>query len=169
MKKKDGTTQFSIDYRRLTKVDAYPLPHIEDSLNTLGGARFFCSLDLASGYWQVEMDAADREKTVFVTQGGLYEFRVMPFGRVNDPATFVRALKHFKCYLYGQKIRVRTDNSAVSWLHRSKDPVGQPARRIEVINTDRAGSTGMQTPSPGTRADSAEETVREPQPWKCGQ
>ena len=53
VKKKDGTTRFCIAYRRLnqaTKVDAYPLPHIEDSLNTLGGARFFCSLDLASGY-----------------------------------------------------------------------------------------------------------------------
>ena len=351
VKKKDGTTRFCIDYRRLnqaTKVDAYPLPHIEDSLNTLGGARFFCSLDLASGYWQVEMDAADREKTAFVTQGGLYEFRFMPFGLVNAPAMFerlmervlrgiawsecivylddilvfgpdfgmtlarlervldrlgeaglklkakkcqlfqeeipflghivsaagigadpakcqqvrdwpvprdlhevrsfvglcsyyrrhiqgfteltaplyelaikgtdfewtdrrheafgqlknaltsapilgfpredglwyldtdasdigtgavlsqvqdeeerviayvskslegseqryctarkellavVRALKHFKCYLYGQKITVRTDNSAVSWLHRSKDPVGQPARWIEVIDT----------------------------------
>ena len=47
----------------------------------------------------------------------------------------VRALKHFKCYLYGQKITVRTDNSALSWLHRSKDPVGQPARWIEVIDT----------------------------------
>ena len=48
VKKKDGTTRFCIDYRRLnqaTKVDAYPLPRIEDSLNTLGGARFFCSLD----------------------------------------------------------------------------------------------------------------------------
>ena len=63
VKKKDGTTHFCINYRQLnqvTKVDAYPLPHIEDSLNTLGCARFFCSLDLASGYWQVEMDAADR-------------------------------------------------------------------------------------------------------------
>ena len=91
VKKKDGTTRFCIDYQRLnqvTKVDAYPLPHIEDSLNTLCGARFFCSLDLASGYWQVEMDAADREKTAFVKQGGLYEFRVMPFGLVNAPATF---------------------------------------------------------------------------------
>ena len=55
VKKKDGTTRFCIDYRQpnqVTKVDAYPLPHIEDSLNTLGGARFFCSLDLASGYWR---------------------------------------------------------------------------------------------------------------------
>ena len=47
----------------------------------------------------------------------------------------VRALKHFKCCLYRQKVTVRTDNSALSWLHRSKDPVGQPARWIEVINT----------------------------------
>ena len=75
VKKKDGTTRFCINYRRLnqvTKVDAYPLLHIEDSLNTLGSARFFCSLDLASGYWQVEMDIADRDKTAFVTQGGPY-------------------------------------------------------------------------------------------------
>ena len=92
VKKKDGTTRFCIDYRRLnqaTKVDAYPLPHIEDSLNMLGGARFFCSLNLASGYWQVEMDAADREKTAFVTQGGLYEFRVMPF-RIGERPRDVR-------------------------------------------------------------------------------
>ena len=47
----------------------------------------------------------------------------------------VWALKHFNCYLYGQKITVRTDNSTVSWLHRSKDPVGQSARWIEVIDT----------------------------------
>ena len=96
MKKNDGTSQFCIDYRQLnqvTKVDAYPLPHIEDSLNTLGGARFFCSLDLASGYWQVEMDAADREKTAFITQGGLYKFRVMPFGLVNAPTTFERLME----------------------------------------------------------------------------
>ena len=88
VKRNDGTTRFCIDYRRLnqvTKVEAYPLPHIEDSLNILSSARFFCSLNLASGYWQGEMDAADREKTAFITQGGLYEFRVMPFGLVKAP------------------------------------------------------------------------------------
>ena len=116
VKKKDGTTRFCINYRRLnqvTKVDAYLLPHIEDSLNTLGGARFFCSLDLASGYWQVEMDAADREKTAFVTQGGLYEFRVMPFGLVNAPATFeilvervLREIAWSECLVYLDDILV---------------------------------------------------------------
>ena len=96
VKRNDGTTRFCIDYGRLnqvTKVEAYPLPHIEDSLNILSGARFFCSLDLASGYWQEEMDAADREKTAFITQGGLYEFRVMPLGLVNAPATFERLME----------------------------------------------------------------------------
>ena len=116
VKKKDGTTRFCINYRRLNqvmKVDAYPLPHIEDSLNTLGGASFFCSLDLASGYWQVEMDAADREKTAFVKQGGLYEFRVMPFGLVNAPATFERLMERVlrgiawsECLLYLDDILV---------------------------------------------------------------
>ena len=82
--------------RAVTEVRAVTektLAVMEKTLNTLGGARFFCSLDLASGYWQVEMDAADREKTAFVTQGGLYEFRVMPFGLVNAPATFERLME----------------------------------------------------------------------------
>ena len=55
--------------------------------------RFFCSLNLASGYWQEEIDAADREKMAFVTQGGLYEFRVMPFGLVKAPAKFERLME----------------------------------------------------------------------------
>ena len=96
VKKKDSSTRFCIDHRRLnqaTKVDAPPLPHIEDSSNTLGGAQYFCSLDLAGGYWQVEMDPADREKTAFVTQGGLYKFKVMPFGLVNALATYERLME----------------------------------------------------------------------------
>ena len=72
-----------MDYRRLnsvTKKDAFPLPRVDDSLDALGESELFSTLDLASGYWQVELDPADREKTAFTTHQGLYEFNVMPFG-----------------------------------------------------------------------------------------
>ena len=143
VKKKDGTTRFCIDYRRLnqaTYVDAYPLPHIEDSLNTLGGARFFCSLDLASGYWQVEMDAADLEKTAFVTQGGLYEFRVMPFGLVNAPATFERLMERVlrgiawsECLVYPDDILVFGPDfgTTLARLERVLDRLGEAGLKLK--------------------------------------
>ena len=85
----------------------------------------------------------------------------------------VQALKHFKYYLYRQKITVRTDNSAVSWLHRSKDPVGQPARWIDTYDITfqhRPGRRHWNADALSrTRAVSAEETVRGSQPRECGQ
>ena len=139
MKKKDGTTRCCIDYRRLnqvTKVDAYPLPHIEDSFNTLEGARFFCSLGLASGYWQVEMDAADREKTAFVTQGGLYEFRVMPFGLVNAPATFERLMERVLRGIAWSECLVYLDDILVF------GPNFETLARLESV-LDRLGAAGL--------------------------
>ena len=84
--KKDGSKRFYVDFRKLnqiTKPNSYPLPLIDDFLALLGKAKFFTSLDLKSGYWQVLMD-----ETAFACHGGLFEFNVMPFGLSCAPAIF---------------------------------------------------------------------------------
>ena len=87
----DSTKRFCVDFRKLnqvTKKNSYPLPLIDDILALLGKAKFFTSLDLKSGYWQVLMDEKDKEKTAFACHRGLFEFNVMPFGLSIAPAVF---------------------------------------------------------------------------------
>ena len=94
VKKKDGSLRFCVDFCQLnaaTVKDAHPLPRIDDLLDALHGARWFSTLDLKSGYWQVPIMERDKEKTEFRTSSGqLYEFNQVPFGFCNAHATFCR-------------------------------------------------------------------------------
>ena len=85
-----------LDYHRInevTKKDAYPLPRIDDSLDALGNAKFFSTLNLVSSYWQVEMDEDAWNKSAFSTESGLYAWNVLPFGLCNAPSTFERLME----------------------------------------------------------------------------
>ena len=113
VKKKDGSLRYCIDYRRLnavTRKDSYPLPRIDDSLDSLGQAKYFSTLDLASGYWQIGLTEEAREKSAFCTTSGLFQFKVMPFGLTNAPATFQRLMERILAGLQWQICLVYIDD-----------------------------------------------------------
>ena len=95
VRKPDSSIRLCVDYRKLNSVivrDAYPLPRVEDTIDAMAGASYFSTLDLASGFWQVELTNAAQVKSAFGTPFGLFQWNVMPFGLCNAPATFQRLM-----------------------------------------------------------------------------
>lgn len=97
VRKKNGDVRVCIDYRKLntqTVKDSYALPNLEESFSELTGSRWFSVLDLKSGFYQIEMEEADKHKTAFVCPLGFFEFNRMPQGITNAPSTFQRLMEH---------------------------------------------------------------------------
>ena len=96
VRKKDGSTRWAVDYRRLNAVtlpDAWPIPNVSELLMRLGGSKYFSSIDCVSAYHTIPLDKDSRELTAFVTPQGLYEWLCMPFGLCNAGGEFTRFIE----------------------------------------------------------------------------
>lgn len=115
--KPDGTLRMCIDYRGLNAVterDVFPIPRTDDMYSAIAGKTIFSSLDLLKGYWQIGIQPADRHLTAFTTPKGLYEYKVLPMGLANAPATFQRMMTNiFKDLIDAKKVLVYLDDILV--------------------------------------------------------
>ena len=131
VRKKDGKLRLCVDYRLLntkTRKDAFPLPRIEESLDSLCGARWFSTIDLASGYNQVPVAEEDKPKTAFCTPFGLFEFNRMPFGLCNAPSTFQRLMQRMFGGQQGQSLLLYLDDIIVF-----SSSVSEHLQRLEAV------------------------------------
>ena len=139
VKKKDNTYRFCVDYRRVNDIsvkDAYPLPRIDECLDTMTGSAWFSTIDLRSGYFQVELAEEDAHKTAFITRRGLFEFQVMPQGMCNSAATFHRLMNLILAGLSYEACLVYIDDIVIYLNTRDVH-----LERLEVVleRLDRAG------------------------------
>ena len=149
VKKEDGTCRFCVDYRRVNAVsrrDAFPVPDIQDALDSLRSAQHFATIDLLSGYWQLGMTERAKERSAFCTRRGLFCFNRMPFELSGEPSTFCRLMSNALsdllwriclCYLDGIVIYTRTQAELLERIHSAVVQLVEYRSR----NQEVAGST----------------------------
>ena len=133
VKKKSGEWRFCVDYRKLNSVtckDAYPIPRIDESLDALGGSKWFTTLDLISGYWQLPLSTDAKEKSAFVTRSGLWQWTVLPFGLTSAPGNFERLMETVFHGLQWETLLIYLDDVIIF----SKDVESHLQRLGEVFN-----------------------------------
>ena len=138
VKTKNGEMKFCIDYRainRISKLDSFPMLLVVETLDALSGTQYFSTLDLKSGYWQIEMDPLSRGKTSFVTHNDLYEFLVMPFGLRNSGASFTRLMSHILRDLEYRFALIYTDDIEVKDVFSVSDTGILGNRNFRVLPT----------------------------------
>lgn len=134
--KKNGEPRLCVDFRALNKItvpNKNPLPLIEDQIDRLSGYKYFCNLDLASGYYQIKMAEDSIAKTAFVTQDGLYEFLKIPFGLTNAPSIFQKIINKILGSLRFHKVLVYLDDILVpgKTIEETLDRLGQVLQLFE--------------------------------------
>jgi hypothetical protein len=138
--KKNGKIRPCVDYRRLNAVtvkDDFPLPRIQDCLDTVRGSTLFSTFDLTSGYHQIPVKREDVPKTAFVTRYGLFEFLAMPFGVCNGPKTCQRLMEMVLNGLQWQSCLIYLDDVIVF-----SDNFNDHMKRLETV-LDRMSKAGL--------------------------
>jgi hypothetical protein len=97
----------------ITKKNSFPLPRIDDVLDMLSGQKLFSTIDLASGYWQIEIDDESKEKTAFIVDSNLYEWNRLDFVLTNAPETFQRLMNDILRRVLGKTCLVYLDDIKV--------------------------------------------------------
>ena len=123
VKKTNGKWRMCVDFTDLNKAcpkDSYPLPCIDQLVDSTTGHKLLSFMDAFSGYNQIRMNEADQEKTSFITSQGLFCYEVMPFGLKNAGATYQRLVNHMFCPQIGRNVEVYVDDMLVKSLDEGK-------------------------------------------------
>ncbi|KAH9092368.1 hypothetical protein LEN26_018453 [Aphanomyces euteiches] len=151
IRKPDSSIRFCIDYRKLNDVtikDRYPMPRVDDLLVVLGKSKYFSTMDVASGYWNVRMEEESIPKTAFVCKFGLYEWLVMPFGLCNAVPQFERLLEDvlrdqlwMSCLVYLDDVMVFSPDFATH-ISRLRDVLTAMGENIRCVSGPHRYSGG---------------------------
>ena len=123
VKKANGKWRMCVDFTNLNKAclkDSYPLPRIDQLVDSTTGHKLLSFIDAFSGYNQIKMDEVNQEKTSFVTSQGLFCYEVIPFGLKNAGATYQRLVNHMFHPQIGRNVEVYVDDMLVKSLDEGK-------------------------------------------------